>query len=198
LHRPNAPVTSGTQDIVPDPHQVEIALACIAGLDEPDGGHADVAGQRMSRRPEAERARFRAKHIGILRQSDNLFEHLTVEENVRLSQHLAGMDGADRSHALLAAVGLVDRARALPAELSGGESARAGLAVALVADPSLLIADEPTAEVDADTERRLIDLIVARKQMGRSALIATHSLALASRADRVCRIADGRILDDQP
>jgi len=172
-------------------------LACIAGLDEPDGGSVEVAGRRMTRRPEAERARLRAQHIGVLQQSSNLFDHLTVEENVRLSLELAHAYKAGRSRQALASVGLVDWAQALPSELSGGESARAALAVALAADPTILVADEPTAEVDAETERRMIELIVARKHAGRAALIATHSMALAATADRIYRIADGRIVGGQ-
>jgi putative ABC transport system ATP-binding protein len=148
----------------------------------------------MTRRPEAERARLRAEHIGVLQQSGNLFEHLTVEENVRLSLELARSNGSGRSRQALASVGLADRAKALPSELSGGESARAALAVALAADPAILIADEPTAEVDAETECQMIELIVGRKHARRAALIATHSMALAATADRVYRIADGRIV----
>jgi putative ABC transport system ATP-binding protein len=170
-------------------------LACIAGLDEPEGGHVEVAGKRMTRRPEAERARLRAGRIGLLLQSGNLLEHLTIEQNLRLPQSLARSRSATTLLDLLDRVGLKGRAAALPSELSGGELARAGLAVALAADPAILIADEPTAEVDADSEHRLIELIVARKNEGRSALIATHSLELAAVADRVCRIADGRIVD---
>jgi putative ABC transport system ATP-binding protein len=172
-------------------------LACIAGLDEPDGGRVVVAGHRMTRRPEAERARLRARHVGVLQQSNNLFDHLTVGENIRLSLELARSDRAGRSRQALASVGLADRARALPSELSGGEGARAALAVALAADPAILIADEPTAEVDVETERQLIELIAGRKYAGRAALIATHSMALAARADRVYRIADGRIVGGQ-
>jgi putative ABC transport system ATP-binding protein len=133
----------------------------------------------------------------LLQQSGNLFDHLTIEENVRLSLELAHANGAGRSRQPLASVGLGDRAQAFPSELSGGESARAALAVALATDPAILIADEPTAEVDADTERQLIELIVGRKRAGRAALIATHSLELAATADRVYRIADGRIVGGQ-
>jgi putative ABC transport system ATP-binding protein len=196
-----ASLTVGSEEVValvgPSGSGKSTLLACIAGLDEPDGGRVEVAGHRMTRRPEAERARLRARHVGVLQQSGNLFDHLTVEENVRLSLRLARVDGADRLRQALASVGLADRARALPSELSGGETARAGLAVALAADPAILIADEPTAEVDADTERQLIELIVARKRSGRAALIATHSMALGAAADRVYRIADGRIIDDR-
>jgi putative ABC transport system ATP-binding protein len=196
-----ASLTVGSEEVValvgPSGSGKSTLLACIAGLDEPDGGRVEVAGHRMTRRPEAERARLRARHVGVLQQSGNLFDHLTVEENVRLSLRLARVDGAGRSRQTLISVGLADRARALPSELSGGETARAGLAVALAADPAILIADEPTAEVDADTERQLIELIVARKRSGRAALIATHSMALGAAADRVYRIADGRIIDDR-
>ena len=191
-----ASLTVGPAEVVtlvgPSGSGKSTVLACVAGLDDPDGGRVEVAGHRMTRRPEAERARLRARHIGVLQQSGNLFDHLTVEENVRLSLELARADGAGRSRQALASVGLADRAQALPSELSGGESARAALAVALAADPTVLIADEPTAEVDAATERQLIELIVGRKHAGRAALIATHSLALAAMADRIYRIADGR------
>jgi putative ABC transport system ATP-binding protein len=193
-----ASLTVGAAEVValvgPSGSGKSTLLACIAGLDEPDGGRVEVADRRMTRRPEAERARLRAEHIGVLQQSGNLFDHLTVEENVRLSLELARADRAGRSQQALSSVGLADRAKALPSELSGGESARAALAVALAADPAILIADEPTAEVDAETERQMIELIVGRKHAGRAALIATHSMALAAAADRVCRIADGRIV----
>ena len=191
-----ASLTVGAEEVValvgPSGSGKSTLLACVAGLDEPDGGRVEVAGYRMTRRPEAERARLRARHIGVLQQSGNLFDHLTLEENVRLSLELARADGAGRSRQALASVGLADRAQALSSALSGGESARAALAVALAADPTVLIADEPTAEVDAATERQLIELIVGRKHAGRAALIATHSMALAAMADRIYRIVDGR------
>ena len=196
-----ASLTVGAAEVValvgPSGSGKSTLLACIAGLDEPDGGCVEVAGRRMTRRPEAERARLRARHIGMLQQSGNLFDHFTAEENVRLSLALAHADAAGRSQQALASVGLADRAQAFPSELSGGETARAALAVAMAADPAILIADEPTAEVDADTERQMIELIVGRKHAGRAALIATHSMALAATADRVYRIADGRIVGGQ-
>lgn len=196
-----ASLTVGAAEVValvgPSGSGKSTLLACVAGLDEPDGGCVEVAGRRMTRRPEAERARLRARHIGMLQQSGNLFDHFTAEENVRLSLALAHADAAGRSRQALASVGLADRAQALPSELSGGETARAALAVAMAADPAILIADEPTAEVDADTERQMIELIVGRKHAGRATLIATHSMALAAAADRVYRIAEGRIVGGQ-
>ncbi len=170
-------------------------LACLAGLDEPDGGHVEVMGQRLTRRPEAERSRLRAKHIGMLPQAGNLFDHLTVEGNIRLQMRIAGRADPDRLEGLLGLLGLRDLRHSPPGRLSGGETALAGLAVALATGPDLLFADEPTAEVDAQTELQIFDLFAARRKQRRTTLIATHSLALAERADRVLRMQDGRFLD---
>jgi putative ABC transport system ATP-binding protein len=166
-------------------------LTCLAGLDEPDGGHVEIMGQRLSRRPEATRARLRARHIGILMQSGNLFDHLTVASNINLQVGLSGKRNRDP---LLQRLGIGELADALPSELSGGEAARAGLAVALAADPDILMCDEPTAEVDAETERRILEFLNERRRRGCAILVATHSAALAQRADRVLRISDGRIV----
>ncbi len=171
-------------------------LSCVTGLDEPDGGHVDVSGVRLTRRSESERTRIRAASFGILLQSGNLFGHLTVEQNLRLQMLLAGKADGKRIGPLLESVGLSHRAAAFPSELSGGETARAGLVVALAADPPILVADEPTAEVDRDTESRLIGHFEARRDAGLATLIATHSKALAQRADRVIRLKDGRIVRD--
>ena len=170
-------------------------MNCLTGLDEPDAGFVRIDNIRMSRRPEAEKARLRARAFGILMQSGNLFPHLSVAENLRFQMLLAGGFDAERSSRLLLGVGLSHRAAALPTELSGGETARAGLAVALAADPPILVADEPTAEVDAVTEGRLIAQFEARRAAGRATLIATHSEALARRADRVVRLKDGKVQD---
>ncbi|MFM0125415.1 ABC transporter ATP-binding protein [Paraburkholderia sp. RL18-101-BIB-B] len=171
-------------------------LACLAGLEEPDGGHVDVMGQRLSRRPEAVRAALRARHIGMLMQSANLFGHLTVEGNMTLQMLLAGTKDRVKLDALLDMTGLAARRRAYLSQLSGGEAARAGLAVALSAGHQVLLADEPTAEVDAATEAVIVSHLVERCHgNGGMALIATHSDALAARADRVLVIRDGRLVD---
>ena len=168
-------------------------LNCLAGLDEPDGGHVVLKGERLTRRPEAERARRRAAFIGILLQADNLFETLSLADNLRLQMDLARKPDPARLDMLLERLGLAQRRGALPGQLSGGELARAGLAVALAAAPAVLLADEPTGEVDAATEAQVLDFFDEQRKAGVAALIATHSQALAARATRVVTIEDGRI-----
>ena len=169
-------------------------LACLAGLDEPDGGRVLVASERLSRRPEPERAALRARRIGLLFQSGNLLDHLSVLQNVTLAQRVVGRPDRDRADALLDALGLAGRAGARPAELSGGETARAGLAVALANDPPLVLADEPTGELDAGNEARVLDLLGARAAAGGAVVVATHSPAVAAAAARTLRLEDGKVL----
>ena len=164
-------------------------LACLAGLDDPDGGRVFVSGRLMSRRPEPERAALRARYIGMLFQSHNLLEHPTVEQNLALVQRLARRT-PDRK-ALLADLGLAGRAGAYPSELSGGEAARAALAVALANDPPVLLADEPTGEVDTAAEARVLVLLRARVEAGGAVVVVTHSPAVAGAADRTIPLRDG-------
>jgi putative ABC transport system ATP-binding protein len=189
-------------------------LACLAGLDEPDGGHVTIAGQRITRRDEATRARLRARWIGMLLQSGNLLEHLSVAQNIRAAHALvvkeprghpeAGTGSDTRasrgSHpdgqTLLDDVGLGERASARPSTLSGGESARAGLAVAMANDPPVLLADEPTGEVDRQAEAQVLDLLRGRADRGKAVLVVTHSERVAASADRIVRMVDGRITDE--
>ena len=171
-------------------------LNCLCGLDEPDAGYALVDGQRMSRRSQAERARLRARALGIVMQTGNLFAHLTVTDNVRFQMMLIGAVSEARVALLLDAVGLPQRTTALPSHLSGGETTRAALAVALANEPAVLVADEPTAEVYAATEARLLEIFDARRTSGGATLIATHSAALAQRADRILHLNDGRLIHD--
>jgi putative ABC transport system ATP-binding protein len=106
------------------------------------------------------------------------------------------MDEARLNH-LITQVGLLDRRRAYPPQLSGGEAARAGLAVALAAAPKLLLADEPTGEVDAETEAHILQIFETRCNQGDATLVATHSFALAEHADRIINLLDGRVVDDR-
>ena len=170
-------------------------LACVAGLDEPDGGHVTIDGKRMTRRPEWERAELRATRMGILMQSANLFDHLTVEENVRLQMRLAHKINSRRVDQVIDLVGLTARRRARLGELSGGEAVRAGLAVALAPAPPILLADEPTGEVDAATEQRILELFDQHRNSGGVAIIVTHSNVVAKRANRVIHLLDGRVVD---
>jgi putative ABC transport system ATP-binding protein len=170
-------------------------LACIAGLDEPDGGHVEITGERITRRSEAARAAIRARSIGIMLQSGNLLAHLSVADNVRLQLSLAGKREARRVDQVLEIVQLRHRASAHPRQLSGGEAARAGLAIALAAQPALLLADEPTGEVDAETERAVLAAIATQTAAGGAALLATHSDAVARHADRVIHLRDGRVVE---
>ncbi len=170
-------------------------FACLAGLDEPDGGFVTLKGVRLTRRPESERAAQRAAGIGILLQSDNLMGHLSIEENIRLQMLVAHKLDEKWLNQLITIVGLKERRHAYPSQLSGGESARAGLAVALAAKPKLLLADEPTGEVDAETEAHILRLFEARRKNGDVTLVATHSRALAECADRIVHLFDGMVVD---
>ncbi len=167
-------------------------LGCLAGLDEPDGGTVRVNDAVLTRRPEWERARIRAAQIGILFQTSNLIEHLTVAQNVALAQRLGARREEHAAQALLDRLGIGSRSAANPSELSGGESARAGLAVALANHPAVLLADEPTGEVDGDTERGVLGLLREQATNGTAVVVVTHSTAVASAAHRTIHMADGR------
>jgi len=172
-------------------------LGCLAGIDEPDGGWVAIQGERLTRRPEAYRAAIRGKNIGTLLQSGNLVDDLTVTGNLVVTQALdRSKPPAQRSRAdLLAALGIASRADAFPSQLSGGELARAGLAVALANNPAILLADEPTGEVDAANERNLIALLSDHAAAGGATLVVTHSPTVAAAASRVIRLVDGRVVD---
>jgi putative ABC transport system ATP-binding protein len=168
-------------------------LACIAGLDEPDGGVVHVAKMRVSRRSETTRAAVRASSIGMLFQSNNLLAHLSVEGNVLLAQELAGRADIAAASAIVESVGLATRAHSRPAQLSGGELARAGLAVALANDPPLLLADEPTGELDSATADEIVSLLLRRASAGCAIVAATHNPRLAAAAHRTVHLIDGRV-----
>jgi putative ABC transport system ATP-binding protein len=169
-------------------------LACLAGLDEPDGGSVSVDGTRISRRSEEERARIRGDRIGMLFQQANLVGHLSVADNIKLAQHIGeGSSSAEWREHVLERCGIEHRASARPSQLSGGELARAGLAVALANDPSVILADEPTGELDSVTAARILELLRARATAGAAVLIVTHSPEVAGAVDREIRLLDGRI-----
>jgi putative ABC transport system ATP-binding protein len=168
-------------------------LACLAGTDEPDGGEIRILGERITRLPEPQRAAIRGRSLGFLFQSDNLIEHLTVEENVLLPMRLVCRVNDQRVRSLLDALGLIANRKAYPRQLS---AVRAGLAVALAVAPKILLADEPTGEVDAATETWVISLLSERCRDGGAVVVATHSMALAKKASRVVELADGKMAKD--
>lgn len=170
-------------------------LHCLAGLDEPDGGTVTVMGQAITRRPETEKRKIRSRHMGILRQKDNLFSHLSVVENAKLSQHMAGARKDGLIDEIIRRTGLHDRRNSLPPQLSGGERARAGLAVAMATEPKLLLLDEPTGEVDAQTETEILNLLSVYRGRGGGVVVATHNHAVARLATVVIKLKDGRIVN---
>jgi putative ABC transport system ATP-binding protein len=168
-------------------------LSCLAGMDDPDGGNVTIDGVRISHRSERDRTRIRARHIGVLFQSANLIAHLTVKANLALVTSFTGSRRRPTTD-LLRRLDIHERADAYPSELSGGELARAGLAVALANDPTVLLADEPTGEVDSSTEARILELLTATAERGTAVIVASHSHAVAAAASRVVRLLDGRMV----
>jgi len=170
-------------------------LNCLAGLDEPDGGHVELLGVRLTRQPEADRAKRRAANVGILMQANNLMPNLRLVDNMGLAMQLAGKPDLALAKSLFERLGLTEHVLARPAQLSGGEVARGGLAIALAASPKVLLADEPTGEVDAATEKLVLEVFNQQREAGTAILIATHSEALAAHADRVLHMRAGKLVD---
>ncbi len=174
-------------------------LNLVAGIDLPDAGSIRIAGNELARLDERARTLFRRAHLGFVFQFFNLLPTLTVEENLLLPIELKGrVDAAARERAkrLLDRVGLADRAGAFPDRLSGGEQQRIALCRALVHEPDLILADEPTGNLDPDTGATILDLLEELVRAdGRTLLAVTHSRTLAERADRVLRIEGGRVVE---
>jgi putative ABC transport system ATP-binding protein len=173
-------------------------LNLVSGIEHADGGTIEFQGRSVSALAEPQRTLFRRKHVGFVYQLFNLLPTLDVEENVRLVLELNGITGAaarDRSHAALAEVGLSERARSAVDVLSGGEQQRVAIARALVHAPQLLLADEPTGNLDADTAREIVPLLrsLARRRQA-ALLIVTHDRELSRDADRILELVDGRLL----
>ena len=172
-------------------------LNLIGGIDRPDAGEIRIAGTRVTALTERERTLFRRRHIGFVYQFYNLIPTLTVAENLLLPLELNGRVGAaaDETVArLLAEIGLADRAQAFPDRLSGGEQQRVAVARALVHDPDLVLADEPTGTLDAETGRTVLELFERLlRARGKTLVIVTHSKAVTQLADRVLTLEDGRL-----
>jgi len=164
-------------------------LNCIAGLDDADAGQVRLDGVVVGALPEAQRAELRRAKLGFVFQAFHLLPHLSVAENVALPLRLLGRPDAARVEALLQAVGLGGLGDRSPAQLSGGQLQRVALARALVHRPKLILADEPTGNLDPATAERMLDVLQAQVHAeGAACLLVTHSVAAAARADRVLHL----------
>jgi putative ABC transport system ATP-binding protein len=172
-------------------------LMLLAGLERPSAGTLRVAGQDLAALDEDGLARFRRDHVGIVFQSFHLVPTMAALENVAVPLEFAGRrDAFARAEAALRSVGLGHRLTHYPGQLSGGEQQRVALARAFVAEPRLLLADEPTGNLDRGTGGQVMDLLFGlRERFGTTLLLITHDPALAARCDRQVRIEDGRIVD---
>ena len=173
-------------------------LMTMAGLERPDSGVIRVAGRDLNGLDEDALARFRGSRIGIVFQSFHLIPTMTALENTAVPLELAGAgDAFARAKAELRAVGLGERLSHYPAQLSGGEQQRVALARALAPNPAILVADEPTGNLDEATGHAIIDLMFAlKRERGSTLVLVTHDAALALRCDRMVRLRSGEIEDD--
>jgi putative ABC transport system ATP-binding protein len=175
-------------------------LNIISGIDYANAGDVIIGGSDINQLSEAARTQFRRKHVGFVFQFFNLVPTLTVLENVLLPLELNGVMGTTahtRAMQMLEQVGLADRAATAPDRLSGGEQQRVAVARALVHDPLLVLADEPTGNLDSDTGEQILQLLThLTGAAGRALLMVTHSREVAASADRVVRIQAGYLVDD--
>ncbi|MEK1853245.1 MAG: ABC transporter ATP-binding protein [Phyllobacterium sp.] len=174
-------------------------LMVLAGLERVDSGSVQIAGERLETMNEDQAATFRGKNIGIVFQSFHLIPNMTALENVAVPLELSGDRQAFAiAERMLAAVGLADRVTHYPGELSGGEQQRVAIARALAPSPKILIADEPTGNLDTATGKQIADLLFEKqKELGLTLVLVTHDTALASRCDREIRVRSGLIEADE-
>ena len=170
-------------------------LMVMAGLERPDAGRVVAAGQDLGALDEDGLARFRGRHLGVVFQSFHLIPNMTALENVAVPLELQGEpDAFERAAAELALMGLGDRVHHYPAQLSGGEQQRVALARALAPHPAILLADEPTGNLDSATGRQIVELMFHEQtERGMTLVLVTHDLGLARACDRVVRLRSGEI-----
>jgi len=177
-------------------------LMVLAGLERVDSGSVEIAGEKLETMSEDEAAAFRGRNIGIVFQSFHLIPNMTALENVAVPLELAGNpDAFAIAERVLAAVGLADRTTHYPGELSGGEQQRVAIARALAPSPKILIADEPTGNLDATTGKQIADLLFDKqRELGLTLVLVTHDASLAARCKREVRVRSGLIdaVDNAP
>jgi putative ABC transport system ATP-binding protein len=176
-------------------------LNLIGGLDRPDEGSITVAGERVDTMTNGQLAKWRARHVGFVFQFYNLMPMLSAERNVELPLLLTNLSGSQRRanvQAALQIVGLADRARHKPSELSGGQQQRVAIARALVADPTLLVCDEPTGDLDRQTAIEILDLLRAlNREQGKTIIMVTHDPKAAEYATRQLHVDKGQLVSDE-
>jgi putative ABC transport system ATP-binding protein len=175
-------------------------LGLLAGLDLPSRGSVVLDDAELTRLDEDARAKLRGEKVGFIFQSFQLIPTLTAAENVQVPLELRGRaDAAERAQDLLARVGLGDRTRHFPSELSGGEQQRVAIARAFANEPRILFADEPTGNLDGTTGARIVELLdQLNRESGATVVIVTHDLTLAEHAQRIIRLKDGLVVEDRP
>jgi putative ABC transport system ATP-binding protein len=173
-------------------------LMVMAGLERADSGTVTVAGENLTALNEDALARFRGRNVGIVFQSFHLIPTMTALENVAVPLELAGVaEATERACNELGGVGLGERLHHYPAQLSGGEQQRVAVARALAPNPAILVADEPTGNLDEDTGKQIIDLLFAgHEKRGTTLVLVTHDVSLAQRCDRVVQLRSGHIVSE--
>ncbi|MCL2004476.1 MAG: ABC transporter ATP-binding protein [Oscillospiraceae bacterium] len=171
----------------------------IGGVDRPTSGGVVVDGNEIFKQNESELAIFRRRNIGLIYQFYNLIPTLTAEENILLPRLLDNRrPDEDKLRTILETIGLSDRARHLPSELSGGQQQRVSIGRALINDPALILADEPTGNLDSKSSREIIDLLkLSNKRYRQTLMIITHDEKIALQADRIITVSDGLIIRDE-
>jgi putative ABC transport system ATP-binding protein len=168
-------------------------LNVLAGLDRPTAGRLAVAGSELSALGPRELARFRRETVGLVFQEFHLIPYLTALENVMLAQYVHSLTDRGEAAEALARVGLEERLEHLPSQLSGGEKQRLCVARALINHPRLILADEPTGNLDEDNERQVLEILTGLHRRGQTLVVVTHNPEVAALADRVIRLEHGRV-----
>ena len=182
----------------PSGHGKSTLMHLIGGLDRPNEGTVFIDGDEISRLSNSRLAALRARKIGFVFQFFNLLQGLTAEENVATAMMFAGTPEKtqrERAQELLALVGLSEKLKAKPSELSGGQQQRVAIARALANDPEILMMDEPTGNLDSESEAEVLDTVFRLHKEGKTVIIVTHNPEIAKRAERVIKIKDGKLAD---
>ncbi len=185
----------------PSGHGKSTLMHLIGGLDRPTGGTVLIDGGDITRISNSQLAALRARKIGLVFQFFNLLSSLTAEENVASAMMFAGVPEkrqSEKARELLSLVGLSEKLKSKPSELSGGQQQRVAIARALANDPEILLMDEPTGNLDSESEAEVLDTVFRLHKEGKTVIIVTHNNDIAKRAEMLIKIKDGKLTEDQP